>query len=106
MYGLRPRDVVAPRMGPQLGRGQVLQRGVPPAPAPMNLRRNAARAGTLAIILGDQLDPRSPALVDLDPTRDTLLLVEAPGGGGARMESQGQDRDVFRGDAAPCRRVD
>ena len=36
------------------------------------------RGGTLVIVLGDQLDPHSPALAGLDPTRDTVLLVEAP----------------------------
>ena len=39
---------------------------------------NGRRGGTLVIVLGDQLDPQSPALAGLDPTRDTVLLVEAP----------------------------
>lgn len=33
----------------------------------------------LVLVLGDQLDRRSSALEDLDPTRDRVLMVEAPG---------------------------
>ncbi|MCL4760295.1 MAG: cryptochrome/photolyase family protein, partial [Burkholderiales bacterium] len=36
------------------------------------------RGGTLAIVLGDQLDGRNPALAGLDPARDAILFVEAP----------------------------
>jgi len=33
--------------------------------------RHAARGGTIAVVLGDQLDRASPALAGLDPARDT-----------------------------------
>lgn len=35
------------------------------------------RARRLALVLGDQLDPSSPALAGLDPQRDAVLMVEA-----------------------------
>jgi hypothetical protein len=44
----------------------------------MTRGRARAREGTLAIVLGDQLDLQSPALAALDLARDTVLLVEAP----------------------------
>lgn len=40
--------------------------------------KRVAGGGTLALVLGDQLDERNPALAQLDPARDTVLLVEAP----------------------------
>jgi deoxyribodipyrimidine photolyase-related protein len=40
--------------------------------------RGPARAGTIAVVLGDQLDRASPALAGLDPACDTVLMVEAP----------------------------
>ncbi len=33
----------------------------------------------LILVLGDQLTFSSPALADLDPTQDTVLMIEAPG---------------------------
>ena len=36
------------------------------------------RAGTLALVLGDQLNRASPVLAGLDRTQDTVLMVEAP----------------------------
>ena len=36
------------------------------------------RAGTLALVLGDQLNRASPVLAGLDQARDTVLMVEAP----------------------------
>jgi len=39
----------------------------------------ARAGGTLAIVLGDQPDRGNPALAGLDRTRDTVLMVEAPG---------------------------
>jgi deoxyribodipyrimidine photolyase-related protein len=72
---MRPHDDLAPGLGKKLGRGQILQQRVSPARVAMNGRRG----GTLVIVLGDQLDPQSPALAGLDPQRDTVLLVEAPG---------------------------
>lgn len=38
----------------------------------------APRVGALALLLGDQLGPRPPALAGLDRARDTVLFVEAP----------------------------
>ncbi len=49
-----------------------------PARVAVSRRRAGPRGGTLVIVLGDQLDPQSPALARLDPARDTVLLVEAP----------------------------
>ncbi len=37
------------------------------------------RVRHLVLVLGDQLDRRSSALEDLDPARDRILMVEAPG---------------------------
>ncbi|KNZ31759.1 MAG: deoxyribodipyrimidine photolyase [Methylibium sp. NZG] len=34
---------------------------------------------TLVLVLGDQLSHDSPALVDLDPQQDAVLMIEAPG---------------------------
>ena len=36
------------------------------------------RAGTLALVLGDQLNRASPVLAGLDWSQDTVLMVEAP----------------------------
>ena len=36
------------------------------------------RGGTLALVLGDQLDRESPVLAGLDRVRDAVLMVEAP----------------------------
>ena len=36
------------------------------------------RAGTLALVLGDQLNRASPVLAGLDRTQDMVLMVEAP----------------------------
>jgi deoxyribodipyrimidine photolyase-related protein len=38
----------------------------------------ARRAGTLALVLGDQLNRASPVLAELDPSHDMVLMVEAP----------------------------
>jgi deoxyribodipyrimidine photolyase-related protein len=77
MRGLRPRDDVAPDLGQALGGRQVLQRRVSPARAAVMAAGAAARAGTLVIVLGDQLAPQSPAFAGLDPAQATVLLVEA-----------------------------
>lgn len=49
----------------------------------MSRKRPGSRArghgGTLALVLGDQLDAGNPALAGHDPTRDGVLFVEAPG---------------------------
>lgn len=34
---------------------------------------------TLILVLGDQLDPNSPALTGFDAARDRVLMIEAPG---------------------------
>jgi deoxyribodipyrimidine photolyase-related protein len=34
---------------------------------------------TLALVLGDQLSPDNPAVAALDPARDAVLMIEAPG---------------------------
>ena len=64
-------------MGTRLGEGEVLL-----APLPRRCARisfdDAARPGmsVLRVILGDQLSPDLSALVDLDPRRDTVLMME------------------------------
>ena len=57
-------------MGAHLGFGQVLLQRLP------DQRRGVSR---LFLILGDQLHPDPhPLLVDFDPARDRLLMIEAP----------------------------
>lgn len=66
-------DDVAARVGEKLGRGEVLQREMPLTIEPHAMIRQ------LVLVLGDQLSLESPALVDLDPTLDVVLMIEAPG---------------------------
>lgn len=37
---------------------------------------HATQCGTLALVFGDQLDPDSPAIAELDVARDAILMVE------------------------------
>ncbi len=76
MRGVWSGHDLAARVGQELGRRQVLQRRLPQAHPAM--KRTSKGGGVLVIVLGDQLDPKSSALADLDPARDTVLLVEAP----------------------------
>lgn len=43
------------------------------------MNRAAAPWRTLVLVLGDQLDPASPAFADFDAARDAVLMIEAPG---------------------------
>lgn len=59
-------------MGLELGERQILFGGLPQ-------ERQICRLSRLFLILGDQLHPDPhPLLVDFDPSRDRLLMIEAP----------------------------
>ncbi|MCU0951075.1 MAG: cryptochrome/photolyase family protein, partial [Burkholderiaceae bacterium] len=40
------------------------------------MSRSAPR---LRLVLGDQLDPQAPLVTSLDPARDRVVMIEAPG---------------------------
>ncbi len=79
MHRVWTPDDVAARMGKELGRREVLLLALPGQLEAPRTPMTALKTRTLALVLGDQLSQVSPALRELAPDRDAVLMVEAPG---------------------------
>ena len=73
MRPLRADDDVAPALGEQLGRRSLLLGRLPSRA----LDGANPRMRSLRLVLGDQLSFDNPALANLDPSSDAVLMIEA-----------------------------
>lgn len=77
---LRPADELAQALGQDLGRGPLLLGSLPAGAHGACRGPHAVSTGLrLRLVLGDQLQHDSPQLAQLDPARDRVLMIEAPG---------------------------